>query len=86
MEPLLMQSYATLFFVSFVLCIIIILASGYGFSRRDEVDKAAIQSAHTAIPNSLNGYPKRHENRPQRPEEFPGRSKRYPERSEFEPS
>ena len=38
-EPLLMQSYATLFFVSFILCIIIILSSGYGFSRRGEGDE-----------------------------------------------
>ena len=41
-----MQSYATLFFVSFILCLIIILSSGYGFSRRAEGDEAAIQSAH----------------------------------------
>ena len=45
-EPLLLQSYATLFFVSFILCLIIILSSGYGFSRRAEGDEAAIQSAH----------------------------------------
>ena len=37
-EPLLMQTYAVLFFVSFVLCIVIILASGYGFSRRAYLD------------------------------------------------
>ena len=45
-EPLLLQSYVTLFFVSFILCLIIILSSGYGFSRRAEGDEAAIQSAH----------------------------------------
>ena len=48
-EPLLMQSYATLFFVSFILCFIIILSSGYGFSRRGEVDNVAIQSAHSGF-------------------------------------
>ena len=45
-EPLLMQSYATLFFVAFILCFVIILASGYGFSRRGKTDEVAIQSAH----------------------------------------
>ena len=48
-EPLLMQSYATLFFVSFILCIIIIVSSGYGFSRRGEVDETAVQSAHSGF-------------------------------------
>ena len=42
-EPLLMQSYATLFFVSFVMCLVIILSSSYGFTRR-AADEAAIQS------------------------------------------
>ena len=54
-EPLLMQSYATLFFVSFVLCFIIILSSGYGFSRRGEVDEAAIQSAHSGFVPRVGG-------------------------------
>lgn len=54
-EPLLMQSYATLFFVSFVLCIIIIISSGYGFSRRGEVDEAAIQSAHSGFVPRVGG-------------------------------
>ena len=54
-EPLLMQSYATLFFVSFVLCIIIIISSGYGFSRRGEVDQAAIQSAHSGYVPRVGG-------------------------------
>ena len=44
-----MQSYATLFFVSFTLCLIIILSSGYGFSRRGEVDETAVQSAHSGF-------------------------------------
>ena len=54
-EPLLMQSYATLFFVSFVLCLIIILSSGYGFSRRGEVDEVAIQSAHRGFVPRVGG-------------------------------
>ena len=54
-EPLLMQSYATLFFVSFVLCIIIIVSSGYGFSRRGEVDETAIQSAHSGFVPRVGG-------------------------------
>ena len=54
-EPLLMQSYATLFFVSFILCIIIIVSSGYGFSRRDEVDETAIQSAHSGFVPRVGG-------------------------------
>ena len=54
-EPLLMQSYATLFFVSFILCLIIILSSGYGFSRRGELDEAAIQSAHSGFVPRVGG-------------------------------
>ena len=54
-EPLLMQSYATLFFVSFILCLIIILSSGYGFSRRGEVDQMAIQSAHSGFVPRVGG-------------------------------
>ena len=54
-EPLLMQSYATLFFVSFVLCIIIIVSSGYGFSRRGEIDEAAVQSAHSGFVPRVGG-------------------------------
>jgi len=54
-EPLLMQSYATLFFVSFVLCLIIIMSSGYGFSRRSESDEAAIQSAHSGFVPRVGG-------------------------------
>ncbi len=50
-----MQSYATLFFVSFILCLIIILSSGYGFSRRGEVDEVAIQSAHTGFVPRVGG-------------------------------
>ena len=54
-EPLLMQSYATLFFVSFILCLIIIVSSGYGFSRRGDVDEAAIQSAHSGFVPRVGG-------------------------------
>ena len=54
-EPLLMQSYATLFFVSFTLCLIIIVSSGYGFSRRGEVDEGAIQSAHSGFVPRVGG-------------------------------
>lgn len=45
-EPLLLQFYAILFFVSFILCLVIILSSGLGFSRRAAVDEVAVQSAH----------------------------------------
>ena len=55
MQPLLMQSYATLFFVSFILCLIIIVSSGYGFSRRSEVDEVAIQSAHSGFVPRVGG-------------------------------
>ena len=54
-EPLLMQSYATLFFVSFVLCIIIIVSSGYGFSRRGAIDATAVQSAHSGFVPRVGG-------------------------------
>ena len=54
-EPLLMQTYAVLFFVSFVLCIVIILASGYGFSRRAYLDASAIQSAHSGFVPRVGG-------------------------------
>ena len=54
-EPLLVQSYATLFFISFILCIVIILASGYGFSRRAAMDEAAIQSAHSGFVPRVGG-------------------------------
>ena len=54
-EPLLMQSYATLFFVSFILCLIIIISSGYGFSRRGHFDEAAVQSAHSGFVPRVGG-------------------------------
>ena len=50
-----MQSYATLFFVSFILCLIIIISSGYGFSRRGHFDEAAVQSAHSGFVPRVGG-------------------------------
>ena len=55
-EPLLMQSYVTLFLVSFILCIVIIIASGYGFSRRGILDAVAIQSAHSGFVPRVGGF------------------------------
>ena len=54
-EPLLMQIYATLFFVSFILCLIIIVSSGYGFSRRGAIDEVAVQSAHSGFVPRVGG-------------------------------
>lgn len=54
-EPLLMQTYVTLFFVSFVLCLVIILSSGYGFSRRAVGDELAVQSAHSGFVPRVGG-------------------------------
>ncbi len=50
-----MQSYATLFLVSFVLCIVVILSSEYGFSRRAAFDASAIQSAHSGFVPRVGG-------------------------------
>ena len=41
--------------MSFILCIIIILSSGYGFSRRGQVDELAIQSAHSGFVPRVGG-------------------------------
>ena len=54
-EPLLVQSYATLFFVSFIVCLVVILSSGYGFSRRSILDEKAIQSAHSGFVPRVGG-------------------------------
>ena len=43
------------FFVSFILCLIIILSSGYGFSRRGNIDQVAVQSAHTGFVPRVGG-------------------------------
>ena len=50
-----MQSYATLFFASFILCLIIILSIDYGFSRRGDVDQGAVQSAHSGFVPRVGG-------------------------------
>lgn len=55
LEPLLIQSYVTLFFVSFILCAFVILSSGYGFSRRGLIDQNAVQSAHSGFVPRLGG-------------------------------
>ena len=52
-ETLLMQSYAILFFVSFVLCLVVILASGYGFHRRAELDAVAVRALIVALSREL---------------------------------
>ena len=54
-EPLLVQSYATLFFISFVLCLVVILSSSYGFSRRGSLDALAVQSAHSGFVPRVGG-------------------------------
>ncbi len=54
-EPLFVQSYAILFFLSFFLSIVIILSSGYGFSRRAGLDEVAIQSAHSGFVPRVGG-------------------------------
>ena len=50
-----MQSYAILFCVSFVLCLVVMLSSGYGFSRRADLDESAIQSAHSGFVPRVGG-------------------------------
>ena len=54
-EPLLMQSYAILYFVSFILCVVVVLSSGYGFSRRSVLDEVAVQSAHSGFVPRVGG-------------------------------
>ena len=44
-----------LFFVSFILCLVIIFSSGYGFSRRAGLDETAIQSAHSGFVPRVGG-------------------------------
>ena len=50
-----MQAFATLFSLSFILCLVIIFASGYGFSRRGSLDQNAVQSAHTGFVPRVGG-------------------------------
>ena len=45
-KPILIQSYAVLFFVSLAFCVVIVLSSRYGFTRRAALDESAVQSAH----------------------------------------
>ena len=52
---LLMQSYGILFFVSFILSFVVILSSGYGFSRRASLDEKAVQSAHSGFVPRVGG-------------------------------
>ena len=54
-EPLLIQSCFILFLISFTICIVIILSSDYGFSRRAEFDEVAIQSAHRGFVPRVGG-------------------------------
>ena len=54
-EPLLLQCYAVLFFVSNILCIVIILSSSYGFTLRAESDEIAVQSAHRGFVPRVGG-------------------------------
>ena len=54
-EPLIIQTYATLFFATLVLCLVIILASGHGFSRRAALDASAVQSAHSGFVPRVGG-------------------------------
>ena len=54
-EPLLLQSYVVLFFITLILCVVIILSTGYGFSRRPTLDENAIQSAHTGFVPRVGG-------------------------------
>ena len=54
-EPLIVQSYIVLLFVSFTFCFVIILSSGYGFSRRAAQDEIAVQSAHKGFVPRVGG-------------------------------
>ena len=49
MEPLFIQSYLVLFFISLIISFVIIVSSGYGFTRRAALDEVAIQSAHSGF-------------------------------------
>lgn len=48
-EPLIFQCFLILFFISFTLCLVIIVSSGYGFTRRAALDETAVQSAHSGF-------------------------------------
>ena len=48
-EPLFLQGFTILFVVSFVLCLVIVISSGFGLNRRAALDETAIQSAHSGF-------------------------------------
>ena len=54
-EPLLMQSYGTLFFVSFSFALLLLFQVAMDSSCRGEVDEAAIQSAHRGFVPRVGG-------------------------------
>lgn len=54
-QALLVQSYIILFFMSLALCCVIIVSSGYGFTRRAALDENAVQSAHTGFVPRVGG-------------------------------
>ena len=55
LQPLLVQSYTILFFMSLALCSVIIVSSGYGFTRRAALDETAVQSAHKGFVPRVGG-------------------------------
>ena len=54
-KPILIQSYAVLFFVSLAFCVVIVLSSRHGFTRRAALDEAAVQSAHQGFVPRVGG-------------------------------
>ena len=54
-QPTLIQSYAVLFLVSLAFCVVIVLSSSYGFTRRAAVDEVAVQSAHQGFVPRVGG-------------------------------
>ncbi len=54
-KPILIQSYAVLFFVSLAFCVVIVLSSSHGFTRRAALDEAAVQSAHQGFVPRVGG-------------------------------
>ena len=55
MQPLLMQSYAILFLLSLAFCLVIVLSSSHGFTRRAAFDEVAVQSAHKGFVPRVGG-------------------------------
>lgn len=54
-EPLLIQCYIILISISFIVCLVIILSSRYGFSRRAGLDELAIQRSHSGFVPRVGG-------------------------------